>query len=134
MTEPASFLNLDLELNSATNLGRLAKHLDASAHILYSGRVAGGYRLCAEPLIDGRLSTSLRACTSYFLELLEGLPDDLAGTLQRCKSRLFDYGFDGGLEAKPLALTIPTTHLSRIARLGIGIRITVYPYREPSDA
>jgi hypothetical protein len=132
--EAASFLNLDLELNASTGLSRLAKHLEDSAFILYSGPVKGAYRLCAEPLIRGNLSKSARACTAHFLDVLEALPKDLAALFKRCKSRVFDYGFDGGLESKPLSVNLPPAHLARIAHLGVQVRITVYPHRPAADA
>ena len=132
--EAASFLNLDLELNASTSLSRLAKHLEDSAFILYNGPVNGSYRLCAEPLIRGNLSKSVSACTAHFLDILEALPKDLAALFKHCKSRLFDYGFDGGLESKPLSVNLSTAHLARIADLGVKVRITVYPYRPAADA
>src|SRR6266568_1316345 len=116
--DAASFLNLDLELNATARLSRLAKHLEGSAYILYNGAVKGSYRLCAEPVIGGNLSKSPRACTAHFLDVLEALPNDLAAIFRRCKSRVFDYGFDGGLESKPLAVNISASQLARIARLG----------------
>jgi len=132
--ESASFLNLDLELNALGGLSRLARHLEGSAFVLYDGSVNGAYRLCAEPLVRGNLSKSPRACTAHFLECLEALPEDLATIFARCKSRVFDYGFDGGLESKPLSVDISVAHLARMARLGIRVRITVYPHRRASDA
>jgi hypothetical protein len=132
--EAASFLNLDLELNASANLSRLAKHLERSAWILYSGAVKGAYRLCAEPVIGGKLSNSPRVCTAHFLDVLEALPKDLVVLFNRCKSRVFDYGFDGGMESKPLSVNLSTAHLARIAQLGIQVRITVYPHRRAADA
>src|SRR5262245_39400480 len=104
--EAASFLNLDLELIAAASLVRLAKHLEGSAFILYNGRVKGSYRVCAEPIVRGSLSKSPRACTEHFLSVLEALPAELASIFNGCSSRVFDYGFDGGLQSKPLSVKI----------------------------
>jgi hypothetical protein len=127
--QAASFLNLDLELNAVNDLSRLAKHLGRSAFVLYNGRIKGSYQLCAEPIIRGKLSKSPRACTAHLLEALEGLPKEFAAALKACTSRVFDYGFDGGLESKPLSVNISAAHLARISQLGIQVRITVYPHR-----
>jgi len=132
--EAASFINLDLEVNSGVSLSRLAEHLEGSVFILHNGGVKGMYRLCAEPLVGGRLSKSIRACTAHFLDLLEALPSDLAATFKCTKSRVFDYGFEGGFESKPLSVHISQAHLTRIARLGLQVRITVYPHRGAADA
>jgi hypothetical protein len=131
--QAASFLNLDLELNATASLSRLAKHLKQSSFVLYNGPAKGMYRLCAEPVIGGKLSNSPRACTAHFLDVLESLPIDLAAAFKRCKSRVFDYGFDGGLESKPLSVNISASQLARLARLGVQVRITVYPYRPAAD-
>ena len=133
-SEPASFLNLDLEIESATSLSRLGDHLKRSSYVLCVERTRKGYRLAAEPVIRGRLSTNARACTKHFLDLLENLPEDLAKLFRRTKVRVFDYGFDGGLESKPIAIDISNKQLARIAQLGIDVRVTVYPYRKRSDA
>jgi len=132
--EAARFLNLDLELNSSTSLSKLAKHLEDSAYVLFHGRVDGAYRLCAEPLIRGNLGQSPRTCTAHFLDLLENLPAPLAALFARCKSRVFDYGFDGGFESKPLSIALAPTPLARMAALGIALRVTVYPHRPENRA
>jgi hypothetical protein len=131
--EPASFLNLDLELEASTSLEPLHDHLKPRSHILFSGKSKNGYRLALEPVIRGRLSGNASACTKRFLAALEALPSPLAKLLRQCKTKVFDYGFDGGLESGPLAVTLSNEQLSRISRLGIEVRITVYPYRAASD-
>ena len=129
-SEPASFLNLDLEIESTTSLSRLGDHLKKSSYVLSVGRTRNGHRLTAEPVIRGRLSANAKACTKHFLDLLENLPEDLAKLFRRAKVRVFDYGFDGGLESNPIAIDISQEHLARIAQLGIEVRVTVYPYRK----
>ncbi len=63
------------------------------------------------------------------LDVLSKLPDNLRTLFQGCHTRIFDYGFDGGLQSPPLSIDIEATELSRIAALGISLRVTVYPYR-----
>lgn len=126
---PASFLNLDLELESSSDLDPLAKELARSVFVLYCGPMEGGFKLSAEPVIGGALSTSAGACTEHFLSALESLSPAGAVLLQNCTSRVFDYGFDGGLEANPIHTDVGCTHLARMATLGIDLRITTYPYR-----
>lgn len=133
---PASFLNLDLELESDRELPVLEKELGRGSHILYSGPVPGGYRLALEPLVDGKLNADADACTEHFLSMLEALPDSGRAEFSACRSRVFDYGFDGGLEANPIRTDLSSGHVGRIAALGLTVRITTYPYRaaEPEDA
>lgn len=125
----ASFLNLDLELEASTDLIAIAKCLGNRVFALYCGEADGRFRLSVEPVIDGALSSDPFACTEYFLCLLEGLSREHGDLWRLCSARTFDYGFDGGLEAKPFHTNIPADHLARMANLGIELRITVYPFR-----
>jgi hypothetical protein len=131
----ASFLNLDLELEASTDLAALAESFGGKVYVLYSGEVDGGFRLSIEPVIDGSLSGDPVACTEYFLLLIEGLSSEHKALWRSCKSKTFDYGFDGGLEESPLHTNISPDHLARMANLGLELRITIYPFRaaEPED-
>jgi len=139
VTVAASFLNLDLELESSSDLAPLVNSLGSKVFVLYCGPTEGGFRLAVEPVIEGALNGDPAACTGHMLRVLEGLAPQSAALWQACSSRTFDFGFDGGLEATPLQVDIDADHLARMVRLGIAVRITVYPFRadepqEPSDA
>lgn len=125
----ASFLNLDLELESVTDLASIAESFGRRVFVLYRGEAGSGFRLSVEPVIDGGLSGDPIACTEHFLGLIEGLQQVQENLWRSCSSRVFDYGFDGGLEENPIHTNIPADHLARMAKLGIKLRITVYPYR-----
>jgi len=127
--EPAAFLNLDLELSAKRDLAPLAKYLDDHASLLHCGKYGDDYRLTAEPVCGGHSNHSARACTEELLDTLAALPGELRELLDRSYVRLFDYGFDGGLNAKAVSVDVPSTLLLRMAQLGIGLRITVYPHR-----
>lgn len=100
--------------------------------VLYCGESNGEFQLTVEPLIGGHSEIGAEACTEELLNTLEAIPESMAKLLQRCHQRLFDYGFDGGFDAKPCSVDIPREQLSRAMRLGIGMRVTVYPYRSDS--
>lgn len=126
---PASFINLDLELESFSDLGPLAEELARSVFVLYCGPVEAGFRLSVEPVISGALSTGPDACTEHCLSMLEALSPEGAALLQSCTSRVFDYGFEGGLEANPIHTDLNRAHLARMVAAGVDLRITTYPYR-----
>lgn len=132
---PAFFLNLDLEMESSTDLSQLAVELGRRAIVLYRGPILNGYRLSLEPDIDGRLDADPALCTEHFLGMLESLTAKCAEEFRGCRSRVFDYGFDGGLESNPIHTELTSRQLARIAALGVDVRITIYPYRagEPED-
>lgn len=130
--ESATFLNLDLELRSKQDLAPLAAYLNKHACLLHSGEFNGTYQLTAEPNVGGHSSGSAQPCTEEFLTTIASLSSDLRALFDGSHLRVFDYGFDGGLEAPPCTVDLPAAQLARMAELGIGIRVTVYPYREES--
>ena len=136
--EPAAFLNLDLELRCREDLAPLASYLEERAMVLYSGESEGEFRLTVEPLIGGHSNIGPDLCTSEMLATLATLPEHLLGLFRACHLRVFDYGFDGGIDEKPCSVDLSASQLAEVVRAGIGIRITVYPYRtsegEPTDA
>ena len=129
-SSPASFLNLDLEIDSGDDLAPLAEYLKGCAFVLYLGPAETGFRLSLEPLIDSQLCCDPLACTEYFIALLEALPTKLAGVWAATSSRILDYGFDGGLECPPIRMDLPAPLLARIAKLRLDLRVTIYPFRE----
>lgn len=126
----ALFLNLDLEVDATFDLESLAKHFEGRAFVLFSGPIESRFRLTLEPLVNGTLNSDPVACTEHFLRILEALPKDLMDAWTSCTSRVLDYGFDGGLESPPLHVTLPASMLARTAKLGLALRITVYPFRD----
>jgi len=129
-TEPASFLNLDLELESHADLSALAEYMEKQVFVLDSHETERGFRLALEPVIDGALNGNPVQCAEHFIKLLHSLPADLAAIWNDCTSRVFDFGFDGGNEAAPYHTEISAALLEQIAKLGVEIRITIYPHRE----
>ena len=129
---PASFINLDLDIDAEFDLTPLADFFDKQVFILFNGATDTGFRLALEPIIGGALSSDPLACTNHFLALLTALPAELKALWDASSSRLFDYGFDGGLECPPLRATLPADLLLKIAMLEACVQITVYPHRESS--
>lgn len=127
---PATFLNLDLEVDAKEDLSPLSEHLKGRVFVLYCDSTETGFRLSLEPLIDGQLSSDPLACTENLVSLLEGPPEALASMWAASGSRVFDYGLDGGLEHPPMKMNLPPSMLARMASLGLDIRVTVYPFRE----
>lgn len=126
-SEPACFLNLDVELKSSRDLAPLANHLDGDVFVLRCGMDGDAHVLCMEP--ESGLNPDIKTCTEYMLARMESLPEPLQALLDACMSIVFDYGFDGGLENLPLSVDLSPALLGRISALDASIRVTVYPYR-----
>jgi len=129
LSVPTSFLNLDLELKSATSLDAFVQHLAGEVFVLINEKVGGQYFLGLEPIIDGALCSNLENCTRYFIDLLNILPAEMLAVWYNCTSRIFDFGFDGGLESLPLSTMLSTKSLREMAQLGVDMKITIYSFR-----
>jgi hypothetical protein len=78
--------------------------------------VGDGYKLTAEPQIGGHPGSSPELCTQEMLLPLCELSPELLTLFQARRSRVFDYGFNGGLGAPPLSVVLPSVQLIRIAQ------------------
>lgn len=126
---PATFLNIDLEVDGPESLSSLARQLTPAVVVLHCGPTDGGEHLCVEPVVEGMFCSDPARCADHLLELLEALPEELKALWDRTSSRVFDYGFDAGREQGPSSFDVPSQQLARMSALGIAIRITVYPFR-----
>jgi hypothetical protein len=130
--EPAAFLNLDFELRSNVDLAPLASYLERTTNVLFSGEAEGTFQLTAEPMSGGHPGQTPAKCTEEMLSVLGALPVEHRELFNKCHTRAFDYGFDGGVEAPPLSVDLGSSQLSRMADLNISLRVTVYPHRAES--
>lgn len=100
--------------------------------VLYSGKSGDEFQLTVEPLIGGHSTIGPDACTRELLATLSTLPESLLILFRACHVRVFDYGFDGGIDEKPCSVDLSPLLLTEVAQAGISVRITVYPYRTES--
>ncbi len=122
------FINLDLELDSAVDPTPLTRHFGERVCVLYCGTVGDGFRLVLEAEIDYAARRDVRRLTEHFLSLLETLPPALRAIWDRGRSRVFDYGFESGAAGTAACEHLLDAEcLRRIAALGAGLRITMYP-------
>ena len=135
MTAPidSSFINVDLELLSSEDLAPLRAHFGDGVLELQCGETDDGFFLAVEPLVGRTLVPDALQCTDILLGLVDALPSDLRKIWDRCRSRRFDYGFEGGIEGRPLSVVLDTERLGRLAARGIEVAITLYPYSAPSS-
>ncbi len=133
LSKPASFLNLDLDLQASFDLSPIAEDFGSRVFVLYCGEIGDGYRLSVEPVFDGLLSSDATACTEFFLRLADGLSQKNKDLWRTCDSRVFDYGFEGGYEENTFHADISADNVARMARLRIELRVTIYPFRASDD-
>jgi len=127
------FINLDLEFDSAVDPAPLARHFGERVCVLYCGAAGSGFRLVLEAEIDYAARGDVQRLTVHFLRLLETLPPALRALWDQGRSRVFDYGFEGGAAGTAVCMRqLDVDCLRRIATLGAGLHITVYPPSPPA--
>lgn len=132
MATPSRFLNLDLVLKSPSDLGSLIAHMDQGAFVLHHEEHDREFLLVMEVRDDNCKDPA--SCTQQFLALIESFPEAARRLWDSCTSRTFSYGFEGGSDFPALDTTLTADLLLRMARLGVDIGITVYPYRADDTA
>jgi hypothetical protein len=128
-TAPARFINLDLVLKSYANFSAIIGYFDEKAFVLSHHEHDGEWTLGLE-LAEDKPARDPAEYTQRFLAMISELPADVRDTWDACSSRTFSYGFDGGVNAPALDVTISADLLRQIAEAGIDIGVTVYPVRQ----
>ena len=128
MTDP-KYINLDLDLESFEDLTRLADYLDNNACLLSHEVVDEISHITVEASLGGECITP-EVSADKMLSVIESMPKDLYGLFISSKSRVFDFGFEGGYETNPLHHDISPELIRRISKHRIAFRLTIYSYRE----
>jgi hypothetical protein len=124
------YLNTDLDLTSAEDLGLLAGAFDASGvfplHVTrgddalwYATFEVLGEHAEPEPSIEVMLS------------VVESLPGPLRSVWNSCTRREFNVGYDCGAEPWAFNQGLSAALLGRMAAVGASLRITLYPTIAP---
>jgi hypothetical protein len=120
------FLNVDLEIESSSDLAPLAAELEPDACALYCGPAAVGYLLNLElnsrsADTDGPDERIHKLC-----QLVEALSPAGRQGWQSASRRTFDVGYDATTAHMAARFALRTDTLERIARMGATLTVTVY--------
>lgn len=125
------FLNVDLELESTSDLSPLTRRLGDQVCVLFSGWSGELYHLALEVSIETPPPSNgldADARVRDFIGLISQLPPALRALWDGCRSRVFDIGFDAGTSPWPFRQTIAEATAQAISSVGAALRITIYPY------
>ena len=124
------FLNLDLDLESTTDLSPLVDYLGERVIVLCNEPVGDHFRLCLEPGGDLSHDFDPSECIDHFATLLNTLPLEIRSLWDSCESKVFDFGFESGLEPFHFSSSLPVSAVRSISSLGGEIKITIYAHQE----
>ena len=122
------YLNTDLEITSDADLRPLVAAFEArGVHPLYVGESETGWRATLETYDERRTpETTIVA----LLKAIKALPIPMRKLWIGCRKREFDIGYECGDEPWAYNQALSPNVVARVASVGAGIRITLYPHRE----
>lgn len=132
MTYKTHYITTDLELAASQDLTPLADVLAQRGFITYN----------IVQHEDNSWSARFRTEEGFeepdqniaaILTIIEALDEVSRSLWERCILREFDIGYECGDEPKTFVQHLTTETLSRIARAGVAVRITLYPTSSDDD-
>ena len=126
----AIFLNVDLELESASNLDLIATEMGNRVLVLHSGKLPNPKRNFLA--LEAARSYKSPDTTIHALgAIVESLSPAAKGIWDLARKR-FDVGFESPPHEKLSRFALRPATLERIARLGASLAVTYYRRDEPA--
>lgn len=122
------YLNTDLDLLSAKELSPLVQAFAGEAFCLYCGE-EGSRHFRATFEMNG-LVNSPDIIMQHFCFLAESLEGEARALWDGSFKKVFDIGYEGGVDHASYTDEIRVDTLKRVVALGACIRITVYPMQK----
>ena len=129
------FLNADLDLEAGFDLGPLTAALSARGLFTLHcwERSDGKWEATCESSRE-TLAEDAETTIRELLESIENLDADSRKAWEGCIRREFNLGYDCGDEPWAINHAVSVESLTRMASLGIAMRITIYPVTPPWSA
>ena len=96
--------------------------------VVYNGQSESGdfYAVLEPPVHVDNESPDTQAI--HIAKLIEGLPPHIHQMWSECKSRIFDFGFESGLQPVRLEHDLSKEALENILSVGAEMRISIYKF------
>src|SRR5438046_4522932 len=109
------FLNVDLEVSSAFELGWLVEEFGEDVSNLYCGRAQGHFLATFEAK---HVFGDPDAVIGFFCSLVEALPDERRRAWTQSFLKIFNVGYDAGVEPSAYQSDLRPDTLAAVARIG----------------
>ncbi len=125
------YLNTDLDLRATFSLDSLVGSLKSKGiyHLNCTVGGDGNYYAMLELGTEEHLRDP-EATISGMLDAIESLEPDFLKLWAKCDLREFNIGYDCGEEPWAFNNGLSNSTLSRLAKLGATLRITIYPAKD----
>jgi hypothetical protein len=118
------YLNVDLEIESKSDLSKIVEEFGEDVSILYCGEMRGyqhaSFEIPANP-------AGADETINDFCFLVEQLTKEARKIWEGCCSRVFDVGYESGTSPQNFRSEIRASTVQRVAAIGASIVITIYP-------
>lgn len=118
------YLNTDFELESHDVLTPIVEWFGEDVFNLYNGEARGHYLATFEASSS---TGSPDGVIQFICSLIEALPDKEKELYDKCFSKVFDIGYEGGTKHLRYTDEIRPETLKILSDVGASLRITVYP-------
>jgi hypothetical protein len=124
------FLNVDLEVRSHVSLQPIVDDFGDNALSLYFGEVQEHY-LATFEANDSGSSADADSIIAYFCMLVRSFKPEAKQLWESAFSKIFDIGYESGLEPRSYSSLIRADTIAQVADLGASLRVTIYPPHPP---
>lgn len=118
------YLNTDLVIESRDDLSLIVEEFGEEVMVLDHRTTQGRHRASFETQHD---FLGADEAISHLCLLVENLSSEARNGWDRCVSRVFDLGFQGGTSLQCYRTELRVATISRVSAIGAGIIVTVYP-------
>jgi hypothetical protein len=125
VTQTTHYANVDLVLKADEDLSSLVAEFGKRVVVLN----AGTPNARKEAILEVDHQGGPDAAIQVFCDLIEKLSPNARALWKRCSARIFDIGFNAGLEPWPYREAVQVTTLARAAKVGVSLVISIYAYR-----
>ena len=127
------YLNTDLDLAARFDLTPLTAALDRNGvFTLHCAPDQNGTWTATFELEGAGIDNDPETTICGLLDAIEKLEPNAREAWNACEKREFNLGYDCGDEPWAFTQGLSVRSISRIAALGMSLRITIYPVRESS--
>ncbi|BAZ06510.1 hypothetical protein [Calothrix sp. NIES-3974] len=125
------FLNVDLEIESHQNLQPIVEGLGDKVMNLYCGKAQDHYLATFE--LSDVSAADPDSIISNFCLLIENLEGEGKKLWDSAFAKVFDIGYEAGLQPSSYSSEISPGTIKKISMLGASIRVTIYPHSSISS-
>lgn len=119
-----TFLNVDLDMKFKQDISLILNELGNNVLTLHHEQQENYYFARLE---INRDAASADKTINYFCDLIENLSEEAYKIWNSCYFKTFDIGYESGIKPNYFSSKINAITLQRIANIGAGMNITIYP-------